>query len=242
MSGGRVAGRRARAGRPGPGATTLPRPHRRSLVLDVSQRRRLVSPALFLAVLLCFFLPFFSVSCTSGVGQMNATVTGMDQVFGGEPEYTGLRPPPSATGGIAAGGENNGVSPSALIGFAAIVLGIGAGVGLPRPRARWVSGAVASGIALVGVVVNQMLVHDRAREGLDRAESTFRTQLGDNPIFGQSFPMPVFDLEDEFGFWVVTMLLGLSSPTTCESSSLCSADRAGQDWRPKALLERRRPV
>src|SRR5918995_2925307 len=33
MSGGRVAGRRARAGRPGPGVTTLPRPHRRSLML-----------------------------------------------------------------------------------------------------------------------------------------------------------------------------------------------------------------
>jgi hypothetical protein len=178
-------------------------------MLDVSQRRRLVSPALLLAVLLCFFLPFFSVSCTSGVGQMKATVTGMDQVFGGEPEYTGFRPPPSATGGIAAGGENNGVSPSALVGFAAVVVGIGVGLGLPRPRARWVSGAVASGIALVGVVVNQMLVHDRAREGLDQAESTFRSQLGDSPIFGQSFPMPVFDLEDEFGFWVVTMLLGL---------------------------------
>jgi len=54
-----------------------------------------------------------------------------------------------------------------------------------------------------------MFVHDRAQEGLDRAESTFRSQLGDNPIFGQSFPMPVFDLEDEFGFWVVTVLLGL---------------------------------
>jgi hypothetical protein len=178
-------------------------------MLDVSQRRRLVSPALLLAALLCFFLPFFSVSCTSGVGQMKATVTGMDQVFGGEPEYTGFRPPPSATGGIAAGGENNGVSPSALVGFAAIVVGIGVGLGLPRARDRWVSGAVDSGIALVGVVVNQTLVHDRAREGLDRAESTFRSQLGDNPIFGQSFPMPVFDLEDEFGFWVVTMLLGL---------------------------------
>ena len=178
-------------------------------MLDVSQRRRLVSPALLLAALLCFFLPFFSVSCTSGVGQMKATVTGMDQVFGGEPEYTGFRPPPSATGGIAAGGENNGVSASALIGFAAIVVGIGVGLGLPRARDRWGSGAVASGIALVGVVVNQMLVHDRAREGLDRAESTFRSQLGDNPIFGQSFPVPVFDLEDEFGFWVVTMLLGL---------------------------------
>src|SRR3954463_3127270 len=108
-------------------------------MLDVSQRRRLLSPAHVLPRLLFFSLPFFSVSCTSGVGQMKATVTGMDQVFGGEPEYTGLRPPPSATGGIAAGGENNGVSPAALIGFAAIVLGIGAGVGLPRPRARWVS-------------------------------------------------------------------------------------------------------
>jgi len=178
-------------------------------MLDVSQRRRLVSPALLLAVLLCFFLPFFSVSCTSGVGQMKATVTGMDQVFGGEPEYTGFRPPPSATGGIAAGGENNGLSPLALVGFAAVVAGIGVGLGLPRPRTRWVSGAVASGIALAGVVVNQVLVHDRAREGLDRAESTFRSQLGDNPIFGQSFPIPAFGLEDEFGFWVVTMLLGL---------------------------------
>jgi hypothetical protein len=59
-------------------------------VVVVSQRRRLVSPALLLAVLLCFFLPFFSVS-SSGVGQMKATVTGMDQVFGGEPEYTGFR-------------------------------------------------------------------------------------------------------------------------------------------------------
>jgi hypothetical protein len=179
-------------------------------MLDAPQRRRLVSPALLLAALLCFFLPFFSVSCTSGVGQMKATVTGMDQVFGGQPEYTGFRPPPSATGATTPDGVNSRVSPSAVIGFAAIVAGIGVGLGLPRPRARWMSGAVAGGIALVAVVVNQVMIHDRAREGLDRAESTFRSQLADNPIFDAAIPVPVFDLADELGFWVVTVLLGLA--------------------------------
>jgi hypothetical protein len=178
-------------------------------MLDTPQRRRFISPALLLAVLLCFFLPFFSVSCTSSVGQMKATVTGMDQVFGGEPEFTGFRPPPTGADTTATGEENSRISPSALIGFVAIVIGIGLGLGLPKPRARWVSGAVASGIALVAVVVNQVMIHRKAEEGLDQAESTFREQLGSTSILGQSIPVPVFELEDEPGFWVVTVLLGL---------------------------------
>ena len=104
-------------------------------------RRRLISPALLLAVLLCFFLPFFSVSCSSGVAQMKATVTGMDQVLGGEPEYTGFRPPPAAQGATAVPEESSRVSPPAVVGFVAILLGIGVGLGLPRPKARWLSGA-----------------------------------------------------------------------------------------------------
>ena len=183
-------------------------------MLDAPQhalrRRRVVSPAMLLAVLLCFFLPFFSVSCSSGVGQMKATVTGMDQVFGGEPEYTGFRPPPpTGEGTTGAGEQNSWISPWALTGFAAIVGGIGLGLGLPRPRARWIAGAVASGIALVVVVVNQVMVHGRAQEALDKAESSFREQLGSTPIFGQSIPMPVLELDDEPGFWVVSVLLGL---------------------------------
>ena len=39
-------------------------------MLDSPQRRRFISPAVLLAVLLCFFLPFFSVSCSSGVRHM----------------------------------------------------------------------------------------------------------------------------------------------------------------------------
>jgi hypothetical protein len=174
---------------------------------DAPQRRRFISPAMLLAVLLCFFLPFFSVSCTAGVGQMQATVTGMDQVFGGEPEYSGFRPPAAA--GAAADEESSQVSPLALTGFATIVVGIGLGLGLPRPRVRWVSGAVASGIALVAVVVNQVMVHARAQEALDGAESSFRDQLGSSSIFGQAIPMPALELHDEPGFWIVTVLLGL---------------------------------
>jgi hypothetical protein len=175
---------------------------------DLPQRRRFISPALLLAILLCFFLPFFSVSCSSGVGQMKATVTGMDQVFGGEPEYSGFRPPP--TGDAVKGQEEKSqISPTALTGFAAIVVGVGLGLGLPRPRARWISGAVASGIALVAVVVNQVMIHRRAQDALDQAASSWRDQLADNPIFGQSIPMPALELGDESGFWVVTGLLGL---------------------------------
>jgi hypothetical protein len=178
-------------------------------MLGAPQRRRFISPAMLLAVLLCFFLPFFSVSCSAGVAQVKVTVTGMDQVFGGEPEYTGFRPPPTAGGTTAVEEENSGISPSALIGFATIVVGVGLGAGLPRPGARWLSGAVASGIALVAVVVNQVMIHGRAQEVLDQAESSFRDQLGNNPIFGRSIPTPAFDLDDEPGFWVVTVLLGL---------------------------------
>jgi Protein of unknown function (DUF2510) len=178
-------------------------------MLDAPQRRRFISPAVLLAVLLCFFLPFFSVSCSSGVGQMKATVSGMDQVLGGEPEYSGFRPPPIGEDATAADEQKSQISPAALIGFAAIIIGVGLGLGLPRPRARWISGAAASGIALVAVVVNQVMIHRRAKEGLDQAASTFRDQLGNNPIFGQSIPMPAFELIDESGFWVVTVLLGL---------------------------------
>ena len=157
---------------------------------DASQRRRFVSPALLLAILLCFFMPFFSVSCTAGVGQMKATVTGMDQVVGGKPEYSGFRPPPTAQGTTASAEQNSRVSPSALVGFATIVVGIGVGLGLPRARARWMAGAAMSGIALVAVVVNQVMVHDRAEEALGQVESSFRSQLGNNPIFGRSIPTP----------------------------------------------------
>ncbi len=179
-------------------------------MLDTSQRRRFISPAVLLAVLLCFFLPFFSVSCSSGVAEMKATVSGMDQVFGGEPAYSGFRPPPASESATAADEQKSQISPWALIGFAAIVVGVGLGLGLPRPRARWISGAVASGIALVAVVVNQVMIHRRAKEALNQAASTFRDQLGNNPIFGQSIPVPALELGDEPGFWIVTVLLGLA--------------------------------
>ncbi len=177
---------------------------------DTPQRRRFISPAVLLAVLLCFFLPFFSASCSSGVAQMKVTVSGMDQVFGGEPEYSGFRPPPAGENATSADEQKSQISPPALIGFAALVVGVGLGLGLPRPRARWISGAAASGTALVAVVINQVMIHQRAKEVFDQAASTFRDQLGNNPIFGQSIPAPALEFGDEPGFWIVTVLLGLA--------------------------------
>ena len=176
---------------------------------DTPRQRRFISPVLLLAILLCFFLPFFSVSCGSGVAQMKATVTGMDQVLGGEPEYSGFRPPPTGDG-VTAQEQKTQISPTALTGFAAIIVGVGLGLGLPRPRARWISGTVASGIALVAVVINQVMIHQRAQEALDQAASSLRDQLANNPIFGQSIPTPALELSDEPGFWTVTVLLGLA--------------------------------
>ena len=171
---------------------------------DAPQRRRLVSPALLLAVLLCFFLPFFSVSCSSGFGQMEVSVTGMDQVVGGEPEYSGFRPPPSTA---ASGGENSRVSPFAVVALLAVVVGIGAGLGLPRPRARRVWGAAAAGVGLVAVVANQVALHARAREAFDGAGASFRSQVGSNPFLGGSIPTPALELHDEAGFWLAAVLL-----------------------------------
>jgi hypothetical protein len=110
------------------------------------QQRRSISPVLLLAVLLRFFLPFFSVSCSSGLGQMKATVTGMDQVVGGEPEYSGFRPPQSGSA-VTAQEEKSQISPTALIAVSAII--VGGGLGLPRPGhagypARWQAGPPSS--------------------------------------------------------------------------------------------------
>ena len=140
---------------------------------------------------------------------MKGSVTGMDQVFGGEPEYSGFRPP-AGSDATAAADEKTQFSPPALVGFAAIIIGVGLGVGRRgQPRARWISGAVASGIALTAVVVNQVMIHRRVQEALDHAASSFRSQAASVPMFGLSIPVPAFELGDEPGFWVVTVLLGL---------------------------------
>ena len=121
---------------------------------------------------------------------------------------SGFRPPPAAEDATAAEDESQ-ISPTALIGFAAIIVGGGLGLGLPRPRARWISGAVASGIAVVAVVVNQVMIHRRAKEALDQAASTFRDQLEPTRSSASRSPCPRSSSSDEPGFWVVTVLLGL---------------------------------
>ncbi|MGW1677070.1 hypothetical protein [Saccharopolyspora sp. NPDC002376] len=53
-----------------------------------SARRKAISPAGFLLVMLCFGLPFVTVSCESSVGSISAEITGWDLVFGGKATTT----------------------------------------------------------------------------------------------------------------------------------------------------------
>lgn len=163
---------------------------------DSTQRRRFISPAGLFLVLLCFFLPFFSVSCSSGFGELSVTATGMDQVFNGRPDYSGYQPTAARTRDAEVG-----VSPLLVIALVAIVAGIGLGLGLPKPLARWAAGAGASLLALLLIVVNQIALHSRVNQELDTAAEG----LGDNP-FAASF-RPMITVSDGAGFWIAVVLL-----------------------------------
>lgn len=51
--------------------------------------RSLLSPSGFAFVTLCFFLPFLTLSCESGMGDLHVTYTGIDLAFDGTPTIEG---------------------------------------------------------------------------------------------------------------------------------------------------------
>src|SRR5215217_8868932 len=82
---------------------------------------KLLSPAGFGLVLLCFFLPFVAVSCGPADNQLTATFTGLSMVSNGRPTITGTDLNPDDIATIHALTESQyDLEPLAL--FAALVI------------------------------------------------------------------------------------------------------------------------
>lgn len=156
--------------------------------------RKALSPALFAVVVMCFFLPFFTVACSAGdLGQLGEqlggefdlpaseeleqTVTGWDLVIGNTEqaaEQTAEEAPVDAeTGG--------GPDVYAVVAFAAAALGIGLSF-LRRPLGP----ILAVGLGLLGAIFLFLL-----KSRLD----------GQIPAQARAF----IEVRAEYGFWLALL-------------------------------------
>jgi hypothetical protein len=95
---------------------------------DKISARRILSPALLLGVLGCFFLPFATVSCDGE----QVTPTGMQLVVGDAPADDGSGEPDDYTGSLGQDVVDE-VQPFAVVAFAGVVLGLAAALIVRSP-------------------------------------------------------------------------------------------------------------
>ncbi|MEU0562130.1 Hsp70 family protein, partial [Dactylosporangium sp. NPDC006015] len=126
-------------------------------------RRRWLSPATVLLILLCFALPFATVSCglPDGYGRAKpggtTSYTGFDLASGGTPDVASdqLRPD----------GERRpdrlAPQPTYIAGLLLLGAVLAVTVGLAQDRRRRVAAAVLAGLAALALVAGQLLVTDR---------------------------------------------------------------------------------
>lgn len=158
--------------------------------------RKAVSPAMFAVVVICFFLPFFTVACSAGdLGELGEqlggefelpaseeleqTVTGWDLVVGNTDEATAEATEEAP--GPAQAEPGGGPDVYAVIAFAAAILGIGLSL-LRRPLGP----IIAVGLGLLGAVFLFLL----------------KTRL-DAQIPAQA--RPFIEVRTEYGFWLALL-------------------------------------
>lgn len=164
---------------------------------DTPWPRRLISPVGSFFVLLCFFLPFFTVSVHFGFGGVEATYSGMDLVFNGRPDLSGLGASEATSRDLDE--LRAGVSPFAALAVVSLCVGIGLSLGLPSALARWRAGASAGALAWANIVVNQVWIHSEADRGL-------REELAADPLL-IGFAGVSYETMTESGFWVTILPL-----------------------------------
>lgn len=160
-------------------------------VIKARSGRRVISPAGFLLALLCFGLPFLTVSCESPVGSVRASYSGWDLAFGGAPDIT-------ASLGMSdylARRQQEASVPWQLLALLT-VLAIIAGVFLTcaRPRQQTLSSIIAGGSALLLLIINQTVVHSGAVDEL-RRDTFLPATIAQGMV------------ENRVGFWLALLLL-----------------------------------
>lgn len=157
--------------------------------------KRLISPSGFVLAMLCFALPFLTVSCEGPTGRISAVYSGFTLAFGGSPHVT--------TSGIGADATNPpahfpvaGVQPMALLAVLSVVVGAVA-IFVAKPQLHALTSAIAGGAGIVLLITNQFVVS---------VEAVHRLEQGGIPD-GIAGGM----VETGNGFWVtVLILLGVS--------------------------------
>ncbi|MCW2503130.1 MAG: hypothetical protein JWO79_1414 [Actinomycetia bacterium] len=169
----------------------------------------LLRPSGFLLVLMCFALPFLTVSCDSPAFTASATLTGFDLATGGQPTVNagGLAGGQSSAGSV--GQRDSGLSEVRPLAVGVLVLLVVAAVlvsVLPgRPR-LWV-GAAAAILGAVLLAVNQALVHRGVVDALNQAVSKTQDQSGSIGVL-RNFRLDAAKLvHTRFGFWLALTLL-----------------------------------
>lgn len=169
----------------------------------------LLRPSGFLLVLMCFALPFLTVSCDSTASTVSVTYSGFDLVTNGQPtvEGSGLRAD-SATDGTG-GQQDYGVSGLQPLAIAVVALLVAAAVmvSVAPGRLRLWSGAGAALVAAVLLAVNQALLHRAIVDVLNQAVSKTQDQPAWSGVL-RSFRLDAAKLvHTRFGFWLALALL-----------------------------------
>jgi hypothetical protein len=173
--------------------------------------RLLFRPAGFLLALMCFGLPFLTVSCESPVGSVRADYSGADLVFGGGPDITRTGPDGTTVtrddvgddGDLGGAGSGRGLDddrgdpgprPFAVLAFLAVIAGLVMSV-VPRVRAhQWANLGASAAVALL-LIANQIVLYGDAVAELEES-------FGDI-LAGQAAEM----VGTRYGFWVALVPL-----------------------------------
>jgi hypothetical protein len=159
-------------------------------VSSTSWPRRLIGPSGLAFVLLCFLMPFFTVSCSGAMGDLALVYSGYDLAFGGLPTADGSLAAELAEGDLE--DARSGVQVMALLTLLVVVAGGVAGAVLPTPTWRWAAVAAAAATAIISLGVNQMMVYGSAREEIEGSSEV---------------PYAAVDATTGAGFWFAALVL-----------------------------------
>lgn len=154
--------------------------------------KRLISPSGLGFVVLCFFFPFFTVSCSGMLGSLDVTYSGMSLVFNGSPSVSGSLAPELGPDELE--DLRPGAQPLVLITLLVLLVGGVLSAALPNPLARTLSALSAAGLALLLAVVNQIGMHGAV-------EQEIREQAGSD------FQFADYSTGSGVGFWLLIAVL-----------------------------------
>jgi hypothetical protein len=195
---------------------------------------RLLSPAGFGLVLLCFFLPFVAVSCGPADERVTATFTGVDMVAGSRPDITGAGLTDVDVETIhTLVGDQYDLEPLAL--FAALAIMAGMACALIRGvRTRHAAGAALAAGALALLVAAEL-----------RAISRLEDVRGGQFVDIEALPDPGV-ATTRFGFWAAAVVLAALAGTHAfarlrapEAATTASDPPPPERGRPVLAIRRR---